>query len=181
MDFDYKCRGTDQFGRVNPKIIKLKSGETLIGHTYVETGDGKEIVIYFKLIENMDDWTSNKLELGTKRITIKESEIETVSDYKLNTTEFSITQNEVDEVNYQKKELEGIYSSAELAPILKANTKYCVGQFADHIPYIAYTDVMSYKFIIRATNDLNNKSESNPIIISYQNIDELVNDGWRLD
>lgn len=181
MDFDYKCRGTDKFGRPNPKIIVLKSGKTLVGHTYVETSDGKEIIIYFKVIENMDDWTSNKIKLGTEKITIKESEVETVTDYKLNIKEASIPKEENDERNYQRKNLEEIYFEASLAPIFKSNAKYCVGQFAERTPYIAYGDVMNFKFIIRATDDYNNKSESNPIIVEYESIEELVIDGWRLD
>jgi hypothetical protein len=181
MDFDYKCRGTDKFGRPNPKIIVLKSGKTLIGHTYVQTGDGTEIVIYFKLIENMEDWIANKIELGTAKITIKESEIETVADYKLDIKDVSISQNEVDEINYQRKNIEAIFSSASLAPIFKLNAKYCVGEFAELTPYIAYGDVMNYKFIIRTTDDYNNKPDSNPILVEYGGLDELVNDGWRLD
>lgn len=181
MDFDYKSRGTDKFGRPNPKIIVLKSGENLIGHTYVQTGDGTEIVIYFKVIENIEDWVANKIELGTTKITIKESEIETVDDYKLNIKNDSITQNDVEEINYQRKKLEVIYSAASIAPIFKPNAKYCFGNFDNLTPYIAYGDVMNYKFIIRTTDDYKNKSDSNSILVQYGSIDELVNDGWKLD
>lgn len=82
---------------------------------------------------------------------------------------------------YQKRMLERIFNEASHAPVFKSNAKYCIGQFTGHTPYIAYEDVMDVKYIIRATDDYNNKSESNPIIIEFGSLDELVNDGWRLD
>jgi len=87
----------------------------------------------------------------------------------------------MEDKDYQKKDLEAIYSAASLAPIFKSNAKYCVGQFAKLTPYIAYADIMDYKYIIRATDDYSNLSESNTIIVEYGSLDELVNDGWRLD
>jgi len=87
----------------------------------------------------------------------------------------------MEDKEYQKKNLEAIYSAASLAPVFKTNSKFCVDQFAGLTPYVAYGDVMGYKFVIRATNDYNNKSETNPVIVEYGSIDELVNDGWRLD
>ena len=87
----------------------------------------------------------------------------------------------MEDKDYQKKNLVAIFSAASFAPFFRTNAKYCVGQFAELTPYIAYGDVMNYKYIIRATDDYNNKSETNPIIVEYRSIDELVNDGWRLD
>ncbi len=83
--------------------------------------------------------------------------------------------------SYQKRNLEAIYSAASHAPFFKSNVKYCVGQFTGLTPYIAYEDVMGDRFIIRATDDYNNKSETNPVIVEYGSIEELVKDGWRLD
>ena len=48
------------------------------------------------------------------------------------------------------------------------------------MPYIAYADVMANKYVIRAGSDYNDKSETNSVIVEYDSIDELVNDGWRL-
>lgn len=87
----------------------------------------------------------------------------------------------MEDKEYQKTNLEAIYSAASLAPVFKQNAKFCVNQFAGLTPYIAYGDVMSYKFVIRATRDYNDKSETNSVIVEYGSIDELVNDDWRLD
>jgi hypothetical protein len=87
----------------------------------------------------------------------------------------------MEDKEYQKRNLKAIYSAASLAPVFKENAKFCVNQFAELMPYIAYGDVMSYKFVIRATSDYNDKSETNSVIVEYDSIDELVNDGWRLD
>jgi len=90
----------------------------------------------------------------------------------------------MEDKEYQKKNLEAIYSTASLAPVFHHNPKYCIGKFADLTPYISYNDVMNYKFIIRARPD----SEFNPydsqereIIAKYDSLESLVNDGWRLD
>jgi hypothetical protein len=92
-----------------------------------------------------------------------------------------LKQFKIEDIEYQKKKLEAIYSAASLAPILKSNAKYCTGQFAALTPYIASSDVMDYKFIIRATSDYENKADSNSIIIEYTSLDELVIDDWRVD
>lgn len=81
----------------------------------------------------------------------------------------------------QKEILESYYNDATLAPIFKKNPKYCVNEFADLIPFIAYDDIMNYSFIIRGTQSIDNKSETNPVIVEYKSIDEIINDGWRLE
>lgn len=87
----------------------------------------------------------------------------------------------MEEKEYQKKNLEAIYSAASMAPVFKTNPKFSIDHFTLLTPYISYGDVMGYKFVIRGTKDYNDKSETNPIIAEYVSIDELVNDGWRLD
>lgn len=87
----------------------------------------------------------------------------------------------MEDKEYQKTELEKIYFAASLAPFFQMNDKFCVNQFAGLMPYIAYGDVMGYRFIIRATSDYSDKSITNSVIAEYGSIDELVNDGWRLD
>jgi hypothetical protein len=87
----------------------------------------------------------------------------------------------MEDKEYQMKNLEAIYVTASLAPVFKLNTKFCVDQFAGHTPYIAYADIMDRKFVIRATSDYTDKSEANPVIAEYVSIEDLVNDGWRLD
>lgn len=90
----------------------------------------------------------------------------------------------MEDKEYQKKNLEAIFSAASLAPVFKSNPKHCIGKFADLIPYISYDDVMNYKFIIRVRpigeqNSFDAKERE--IIAEYDSLESLVNDGWRLD
>lgn len=90
----------------------------------------------------------------------------------------------MDDKDYQKKNLTSIYRDASLAPVFKPNPKYCINKFSDLTPYISYDDVMNNKYIIRGRpNDLHNSfdSEEGEVIVEYRSIDEMVNDGWRLD
>jgi len=81
--------------------------------------------------------------------------------------------------SFQKKTLQNIYANASYAPFLKKNTKYSVGKFFNKTPYISYDDIMNNKYIIRGKES--GVSEKGEIIAEYKSIDELVNDGWRLD
>jgi hypothetical protein len=91
----------------------------------------------------------------------------------------------MDDKEYQKKNLEKIYRDASLAPAFQQHPKYCTGDFAEVTPYIAYDDIMDEKYIIRGRgigariNGFDN--EKRQIIVEYSSIDDLVNDGWRLD
>ena len=85
---------------------------------------------------------------------------------------------------FQKKNLEAIYNAASLAPVFKHNPKYSTGKFNGLTPYISYDDIMNYKFIIRGrpVNEYNPfDAQKREIIAEYNTIEELVNDGWRLD
>ena len=78
---------------------------------------------------------------------------------------------------------EAIFNYVLYAPVLEYHHGYCIRQFADLIPYIAFDDVMRSKYIIRGrptgvTNSTDSKSGE--IIARYANLDELVNAGWRL-
>ncbi|MCX6147791.1 MAG: hypothetical protein NTW25_11190 [Candidatus Kapabacteria bacterium] len=90
----------------------------------------------------------------------------------------------MDDKSFQKTNLEKIFSDAMLAPVFHKHHKYSIGKFADMTPYINYSDVMKYNYIIRA-KPLNAHNafdtEDREIIIEYSNLDDLVNDGWRLD
>ena len=91
----------------------------------------------------------------------------------------------MDDKEYQKKNLEKIYRDASLAPAFKQHPKYCTGDFAEVTPYIAYDDVRLMKFIIRG-RELGSKfnsfdNEKRQIIVEYTSLEELINDGWRLD
>ncbi len=84
---------------------------------------------------------------------------------------------------YQQHHLERIYGGGWLAPIFKSNTKYCKETWNGMSPRISYSDVMDHKYIIRwAPHDPNTFwAENTEIIVEYKSIDEMVNDGWRLD
>lgn len=86
----------------------------------------------------------------------------------------------------QLRNLGLIYRDASLAPVFKSNPKHCKGEFADSVPYIAYGDVMDYKYIIRARPLLADTNggfdyEERKVIVEYESIEALVDDGWRLD
>jgi len=91
----------------------------------------------------------------------------------------------MEDIEFQKKHLGLIYRDASMAPCFKGNPKYCIGKFADVTPYIRYDDVMNHLFVIRARpygesiNSFDN--EERQIIVEYDSMDSLINDGWRLD
>lgn len=88
------------------------------------------------------------------------------------------------DIEYQKKNLDAIYDAASMAPIFKSNPKYCIGKFAELTPYISYNDVRNYKYIIRGRPDSEQNhfdDQEREIIAKYDNVESLVNDGWRLD
>lgn len=89
-----------------------------------------------------------------------------------------------DDKEYQKKHLTDIYSFASMAPVFKRHLKYCTGIYEGCIPYISFDDVMNYRYIIRGRpTGINNRFdfEEREIIMEYETMDELINDGWRLD
>ena len=83
MDIErFKKTARDRFGRDYPIKITLKSGEFIYGHIVVTTHDGEDFEIsLFKQIENLEDWNSNKIKLGTKRISLSQKDIESLSVY----------------------------------------------------------------------------------------------------
>jgi hypothetical protein len=81
---------------------------------------------------------------------------------------------------YQIQNLERIFNDGALSPVFKGNPKYPV----KGVSRISYDDVMNYKLIIRHDNDFSSNSfwsEDAEIMVEYKNIEELVDDGWRLD
>ena len=90
----------------------------------------------------------------------------------------------MEEKNSQKKMLEAIFRVASFAPIFKSNPKHCINKFADFTPYISYKDLIKSKLFIRGC-PIGSKSCSDTgqrdIIVEYDSIDELVNDGWQLE
>lgn len=70
-------------------------------------------------------------------------------------------------------------------PAFKSNHK---GVPDGMIPYISYSDLMDYKYNIRAIpvsdflgKDKVDKTENGEIVAHYSSLEELVDDGWTLD
>ncbi len=85
---------------------------------------------------------------------------------------------------YHKQNLENIFDSASHSPVFKSNPKFNIGDFSKLVPYISYGDVMNYKYIIRGRPlGMHNSfdAEDRCIIVQYDNIEDLINDNWRLD
>jgi hypothetical protein len=84
MDIEnFKKTKRDQYGREYPIKITLIDGESIFGHIVVVTHSGEDFEIsLFKQIENLDDWNANRIQLGTKRVSIAKRDIKDISVYK---------------------------------------------------------------------------------------------------
>ena len=85
---------------------------------------------------------------------------------------------------YQKLYFEAIFNHDLYAPVLEPHPDYCVLQFSDSVPYTSYDDVINNKYIVRgrpAGEDNPSVPYAGEIIAEYENLDELVNKGWRLN
>ncbi len=88
----------------------------------------------------------------------------------------------MDDREYQIRQLHRIFNMATLSPVLRENEKYTV----DGVPRISYNDVMNFKYIIRCDKGFPKSgmfwSDENAFIVAeYRSIEELVDDGWRVD
>jgi hypothetical protein len=75
---EYYPAHRDQFGRKYPLHIHLKNGEQIYGHVMVNNNFTEYII---KVIENLDDWNNNIIDMGTKKMNITASDIEKVEAY----------------------------------------------------------------------------------------------------
>ena len=90
----------------------------------------------------------------------------------------------MEDKEYQKRNLVSIYSAASMGPFFKPNPKYCINKFTGLTPYISYDDVMSKKFIIRGRPIGEHNSfdgQAREVIVEYNSLESIVDDGWRLD
>lgn len=83
---------------------------------------------------------------------------------------------------FQIGNLQRIFATASLSPVFKHNPKYKV----DGVPRIAYVDIMDYRYVIRCDSGFPKSGafwsgEDAPVVAQYRSIEELVDDGWRLD
>jgi hypothetical protein len=88
------------------------------------------------------------------------------------------------ENDLQEKRIQLIFEQALFAPLLKRNPKYCRNRFLNLTPYISFKDITANRYAIRCTpvgarniKDLGIRE----LIVEYENIHDLVNDGWRLE
>ena len=85
---------------------------------------------------------------------------------------------------FQIKSLETIYREASFAPIFKPNPRHCINEFARLTPYISYKDIKCNMVVIRGcpigVRNCDDSGQRN-IIVRYNSIRELVDDGWELD
>jgi hypothetical protein len=88
----------------------------------------------------------------------------------------------MDDREYQIQNLQRIIGGALLSPVFRDNPKHKT----DGVARIAYNDVMSCKYIIRSDNNFPKSGgywsgKDGAIIAQYDSIEDLVDDGWRLD
>lgn len=107
-----------------------------------------------------------------------------IPDIDISTNEQQTKVKQETDNEYQVRNIRNIFNSASMSPVFKRNENYCIGNFANMTPYIAYNDVHNDKYIIRARPFSENNSfdsEEREIIKEYSSIESLVHDGWRLD
>ena len=79
-----------------------------------------------------------------------------------------------------------IYKDALYAPLLRWNPKYKTEEYNGMTPYICIKDICDYKYVVCAIPDeevtmtLQEMSRRN-VIVEYGSVEEMVEDGWRLD
>lgn len=84
----------------------------------------------------------------------------------------------------QTDRLHAIFDQSLMSPVFMENPKYCVSEFEGMIPYISFNDIIWKHFTIRARPTAvydRFDTEDREIIVRYNSIEELVNDGWRLN
>ncbi len=87
----------------------------------------------------------------------------------------------IDDKECQIKSLEEIFSEGRLSPIFKRNPKYPI---KEGVARIAYSDVMDFRYAIRSETGFSGNpfwSEDTEVIAEYDNLQAMVDDGWRLD
>lgn len=85
---------------------------------------------------------------------------------------------------YQIQNLQRIIDGGLRAPFFRRNPKYPI-EGGSGAPRITYSDVMAVNYVIRIDRspEINSfwNDPSAPVLASYDSIEALVDDGWRLD
>lgn len=89
------------------------------------------------------------------------------------------------EYDRQKKMLKEIYEMPVFSPQFHWNQKYLSKKFENTVPYICLNDLLENKYAISAIPEDNTEMvmlvlERKMLVKEYDNLDELVEDGWRL-
>lgn len=79
---------------------------------------------------------------------------------------------------YQLKTLDQVFMDAVYPIVFKNNPKYDIGQ---NTAFIALSDIMNLNYILRKSKSYDDKSDQNEIIVQYNSLQDIVEDGWRLD
>jgi hypothetical protein len=79
---------------------------------------------------------------------------------------------------YQLKTLDQVFMAAAYPIVFKNNPKYDIGQ---NTAFIALSDIMNLNYILRKSKSYDDKSDQNEIIVQYNSLQDIVEDGWRLD
>lgn len=91
------------------------------------------------------------------------------------------TDNMTDDQKYQLTHLTRIFRDAAMSPVFRSNPKYP----GDGPFRIAFSDVMDNKYVIRIDDQFRGGSlfwdKGTAVVVSYETVEALVEDGWRLD
>ena len=113
---------------------------------------------------------------------------EELTERNIQTSELGTERNER-MARIKQQQLESLRKIFEMGmPPTPAFKSYHKGVPDGMIPYISFSDLMDYKYNIRAIPDSDfwgkdkvEKTENGKIIAHYNSLEELVDDGWMLD
>ncbi len=79
-----------------------------------------------------------------------------------------------------------VYDDAKYAPFVRWNPKYKTEKYNGMTPYICIDDIVNYKYVVCAIPDeevkmMLQEQHRRNVIVEYNSIEEMVEDGWRLD
>jgi hypothetical protein len=85
-------------------------------------------------------------------------------------------------MEYQVKNLQQIFDEARFSPVFRENPKYNI----EGVARIDYDDIMNDRCIIKADKNFPDSGsfwvgKGAEIIAQYKSVQDLVDDGWRLD
>jgi len=109
--------------------------------------------------------------------------IKNIPEIDIKTLEELKSENNESDFEYQVRNIENVFDTGRMSPSFRINSKYCIGKFKNMFPYISYNDLLNHNYIIRARplGEYNSfDSEDREIIVKYDSIEQLVQDGWRL-